>query len=174
MEELYFEPLNKIHFSFIHDWYNKPHVQAFYSLRDWTSEEVQKKLTPYLNDENPMNCFVVYHSGQPIGYIQSYPLKDYPWENQDLPKIIEENAAGIDFFIADENYLGKGIGFQIINNFLEQFIWPFYQYCMADPDIRNDASIRLLKKCGFIEHKKIQCKDALKREVSLCLFIKMR
>lgn len=174
MEELHFEPLNQSHFALIHAWFNKPHVQAFYSLRSWTLEEVQKKLTPYLQGEKPMSCFVIFHAQRPIGYIQRYPVKDHPWDNQALPEEIVRESAGIDLFIGEEDCLGKGLGSEIIQRFLENYIWPEFRYCLADPDIRNQTSIRLFEKCGFEQHKQIASKNALQRKVSLQLFIKER
>jgi RimJ/RimL family protein N-acetyltransferase len=44
----------------------------------------------------------------------------------------------------------------------------------VDPDIRNEASMRLFQKCGFIEHKQIDTKDALKQPVTLQLLMKKR
>jgi len=110
MEELYFVPLSESHFALIHEWFNKPHVQAFYSLRSWTLEEVQKKLTPYLQKEKQIRCYIVFRSKYPIGYVQSCLLKDHPWDNQDLPDEIVNEAAGIDLFIGEEECLGKGLG----------------------------------------------------------------
>lgn len=174
MEDLHFESLNKSHFALIHKWFNKPHVQAFYSLRPWTLEDVNNKLTPYLQGKKQMNCYVTCHEKQPIGYIQRYSLQDFPWENQDLPDEVIREAAGIDLFIGEEKYLGKGLGCEILKCFLEKYVWPFHRYCFADPDSRNEASIRLFQKCGFILHKQISSKDSLHRNVSLQLFVKER
>lgn len=174
MEKLHFESLKQSHFAFIHQWFNKPHVQAFYSLRPWTLEEVNKKLTPYLHGEKQMKCYTIYYEKQPVGYIQAYPLKEYPWENQDLSDDVMREAAGIDLFIGEEKYLGKGLGCEILNCFLEKYVWPYYRYCLADPNIQNEASIRLFQKCGFNVHKQIFSKDALHRDATLQLFIKER
>jgi aminoglycoside 6'-N-acetyltransferase len=172
MEEIEFENLKETHFHLIQQWFNKPHVQAFYSLRSWTLEEVHSKLMPYLQGEKQMNCFIIHYNKLPVGYIQSYPIKEHPWENQDLPRDIVQEAAGIDFFIGEQEYLGRGLGCKIILQFLEKHIWPYYRYCLADPDIRNEASVRLLQKSGFVEHKRILAKDALQQNVSLQLFLK--
>ena len=171
MENIYFEPLKELHFELILRWFNKPHVQAFYSLRNWTYEEVYKKLKPYVQREAQMNSFIAYLENHPIGYIQSYSLKDHPWENQDLSEETIRKAAGFDLFIGEENYLKKGIGKQIIESFLKEHIWPNYQYCFVDPDIQNIASIRLFQKCGFIEHKQIHSQNALKQPVTLKLMM---
>ncbi len=169
-----FELLNESHFALIYRWFNEPHVQAFYSLRSWTFEEVCKKLTPYVQSEKQMRSFIIYLGKDPMGYIQSYPIKDHPWECQDLSNEIIQEAAGFDLFIGEKEHLGKGLGCQIIDCFLEEHIWSYYRYCLADPDIQNTASMRLFQKCGFIKHKKIASKDALKRNVTLQLFIKER
>ena len=129
---------------------------------------------PYLQGEKQMKCFVIYQGKRPVGYIQSYPIQEHPWENQDLSDEVIREAAGIDLFIGEEKYLGKGLGCKMINSFLEKYIWPFYRYCLVDPDIRNEASLHLFQKCGFEEHKLIFSKDALKRSVTLQLLIKKR
>lgn len=171
--EIYFVELDESHFPLIHAWFNKPHVQLFYSLKPWTLEEVRQKLTPRLHREEQKG-YIVYFRKQPIGYIQRYPIKDYPLESQDLPDKVIQEAAGIDLFIGEEEFSGKNLGYRIVNCFLEECVWPLYRYCLADPDIRNTASIRLFQKCGFKEHKRVASKDALQRDVSLQLFIKER
>ena len=90
---------------------------------------------------------------------------------QDLPGKIVDQAAGVDFFIGDANLLGKGWGMKILNQILNQIIWPKFDYCIVDPDIRNKAMIRCNEKVGFREHKVIHTEDALKRPVDLKLMI---
>jgi RimJ/RimL family protein N-acetyltransferase len=167
-----FLPLCKSHFEMIHDWFNKPHVQLFYSLREWTLEEVAKKLTPYLQHVGQIKGYIIYLNECPIGYIQSYPIKEHPWENQDLLPEVVEKAAGFDLFIGEENYLNRGFGCKIVDCFLNVYIWPSYRYCFVDPDICNTASINLFKKCGFTSYQQINGKDGLQRQVTLKLFMK--
>jgi chloramphenicol 3-O phosphotransferase len=170
--QVVFEPLNEKHFALICNWFNKSHIQAFYSLRSWTMEEVNQKLTPYLHEKKGIKSYVIYFQKQPIGYIQSYPVKHHLWENLDLPQNIIQDAAGIDLFIGEENFLGKGLGTIIVNSFLETHIWPFYSFCLADPDVRNEPSIRMFLKCKFEKLKHILSKDALNRDVVVQLLIK--
>lgn len=167
-----FRPLEEKYFPLIHMWFNSLHVQAFYSLRSWTEEEVRKKLTPYTHGIGGMKSYVIYLNNIPIGYIQSYPVKDHPWDNQGLPEEIVQEAAGFDVFIGEEKYLGKKLGSQIVDAFLKTHIWPHYQYCLVDPDVRNIASMHLFKRCGFKKHKLINSKDAMQRPVTLQLFIR--
>ena len=53
---------NKIHFKklessdirLLYAWFNKPHVQTFYSLRDWSFDEVLQKMQPILTEIKPV------------------------------------------------------------------------------------------------------------------------
>lgn len=172
--EITFISLNEEHFPLIHVWFNKLHVQTFYSLRAWTIEDVRQKLTPYLQSMGDIKCYIVFLGKKPVGYLQCYPVKKHPWDNQDLSEDIVQDSAGLDLFIGEEELIGKGLGCQILKTFLKMHIWPHYRYCLADPDIRNEASLRLFKKSGFRECQLIKSADALKRPVTLQLFIKER
>ena len=67
-----------------------------------------------------------YLSGEtPCWLYSKLSIQEHPWENQDLSDEVIREAAGIDLFIGEEEYLGKGLGCKIINSFLEKYIWPF-------------------------------------------------
>ncbi len=167
-----FKPLEESDFNLVHRWFNKSHVQAFYSLRQWTIEEVCKKLAPYVQGEKHMKSFIIYLENLAIGYIQLYPIREHPWDNQDLSEEIVQNAAGFDLFIGEEEFLGKGLGCHIIDSFLDEYIWPKYKYCLADPDVRNKSSIRLFENCGFTKHNQIDSTSPIGEKVRLQLFFK--
>ena len=148
-----------------------PHVQAFYSLRSWTEDEVLTKLTPYITGEKPVSGFMILLDENPIGYLQSYKVSDYPWSNQDLPDGIVKSAIGLDLFIGNSELIRKGWGCRIIQAFIEALIYPQYQYCVVDPDVRNDVAVRCYEKLKFKEHKILDTVDALKRPAKLKLMI---
>lgn len=83
---IHFRLLNDSHLDLMLHWFNTAHVQAFYSLRTWTYEEVCKKLEFYVRGENQISGFIIYLNKHPIGYIQSYPIKNHPWEIKTYPK----------------------------------------------------------------------------------------
>jgi len=147
----------------LHTWFNEPHVKKFYSLRDWTQEEVEQKYQDYFNHETDVMPYIALYEGVPFGYMQRYPIKNHPWKGQDFPKDITENAAGIDFFIGDKDYLKKGFARIMIDAFLEEHIFIDYKYCIADPAIDNKDSIQLLEKIGFSFSQDIVSEDALGR-----------
>lgn len=166
-----FRPLSISDIPLMYHWFNLSHVMEFYSLRKWTENEVLEKLKPYISGEKLVSAFIVLMNEDPIGYVQQYKINDYPWPNQTLPEEIVNNAAGMDLFIGDESLLGKGIGKQMIQEFIENKIWPIFQYCIVDPDIRNINAIKCYEKLNFKEHSIIKTKDTLGAPVTLKLMI---
>lgn len=174
MSFMRFCPLTIADFNIMHEWFNQPHVQAFYSLHSWRFDEVEKKLMPYLSKTNPVKGFIASLKGTPVAYLQYSPLTHNPWPEQDLPDSVITNGAGIDFFIGAPSLIGKGLGSKVIDAFIRQVIWAQYEYCLADPDIHNLQSIKALNKCGFEHHKEISTTDPLGKPVKLQLMIKHR
>jgi len=171
---LSFRPLNFTDIPLIHRWFNLPHIQKYYSLQQWTKNEVLNKLKPYIEGTKPVTGYIVLMNDSPIGYIQYYRVSDYPWPDQNLTEEIVNQAAGLDMFIGDEKLIGKGFGSKIVSDFLNQFIWPEFEYCLVDPDITNTAAIRCYEKINFREHSSINGKDALDRPAVLKLMILKR
>lgn len=169
-----FRPVSVDDISQIHSWFNEKHIQSFYSLREWTEKEVLEKLTPVIEGKKPLFGFIAMVNNEPIGYLQYCRVKEFPWPNQDFEFEIANEAAGLDFFIGNPLLIGKGLGYQIINNFLDQIIWPNFQFCIVDPDVGNIASIKLFEKCSFKRHKEIDTKDTLGKPVRLLLMIKSK
>ncbi len=169
--KIIFKALDFSDIPLMHYWFNMPHVQKFYSLRSWTEDEVLAKLTPYISGDKPVSGFVILLDANPIGYLQSYEVSDYPWSNQNLPEEIVKGAIGVDLFIGDERLLGKGLGQQIIQTFIETRVCPQYQYCIVDPDMNNVPAIRCYERLKFKEHQIIDTEDALQRPTKLKLMI---
>lgn len=172
--KLKFYELSKEHFTIVTNWFNQPHVQEYYSLPNWTHQEVATKLSKYLSNESDVKAYIIAINNQSIGYIQKYPLKNHPWPDQEFNEEVIDNTAGIDFFIGELDYVGKGLGTKILEGFLNNYIWPNYNYCVADPDTNNSRSINFLKKLGFIEEKIIHTKNAINQVVALQLMLKTK
>lgn len=166
-----FRSLDFMDVPLVHRWFNLPHVQRFYSLRQWTEQEVVGKLEPYITGKQPVTGFIAMMNDIPIGYVQKYKVSDYPWPTLDLPGQIASNAAGMDLFIGDETLIGMGVGGKLIRSFLDEHIWPYFQYCIVDPDINNVAAIRCYENLHFQELVIIDSKDAVDNTVTLKLMI---
>lgn len=169
LSEVHFQPLNKTHFPLLYNWFNLSHVQAFYSLRPWTLEEITNKYKPYVSGEKSVHGFIIYWKDHPIGYVQKYAVKDYPWPDQDLPQDIIDHAAGVDIVIGQKDFTAKRLCKSIWPLFLHQHVRPHYTYCIVDPDIHNLVSLKFFQGQGFTVHKDIQTKNALGQNVILRL-----
>lgn len=171
LQTISFRPLAHADFNVMRMWFNTPHVQRFYSLRHWTTEEVENKLSPYIRQEKPVFGFIIMLNNKDIGYIQHYKIIDFPWPEQSLSDEIIQTGAGLDFFIGEPEFVGKGTGTKILKAILDQLIWPQFNYCVVDPDKRNHAMIRCNEKVGFKVHKIIHTVDALNNPCDLKLMI---
>lgn len=166
-----FKPLDFSYIPLMYRWFNMPHIQQFYSLRAWTEDEVLIKLKPYINGEKPVTGLIILCDNKPIGYLQYYKVKDYPWPNQILSDEVIRNAAGMDLFIGEPEMVRSGLGQTIISTCLQTIIWPQFKYCLVDPDIHNNAAIKCYQKLGFKVHQTIQTADAINRATQLQLML---
>ena len=151
-----FAPLSKEDFMKLQQWLNTPHVNSWYGeSKNWTLEMVANKYDSYCQgfksvagENKPIHAFIIHYDEQPIGYIQYYNTYDFPrdgYELNNLPK----SLAAIDMFIGDENYLGKGIGSQSLELFLENHVFTEFDYAFVDPALTNIFAIESYSKAGF-------------------------
>ncbi len=156
-----FTPLQERHFPLLLKWLQTPHVKAWWDQDvKWTPALIKEKYGSYLKGfkrldlpkqciEKPLHAFVIGVDGQEVGYIQYYNAYDFPreqgYEIEDLPK----SLASLDFFIGEEDYLGKSLGSKSLKQFLKDHIDSRYEACFVDPDTANVRAIRVYEKAGF-------------------------
>jgi len=80
---------------------------------------------------------------------ETYEVSDHP----DYAALVGagDGVAGVDLLIGDEALTGQGIGSEILRCFVDEVVFapPTTRSCLADPDVRNVASIRAFQKAGF-------------------------
>lgn len=122
-------------------WLAQDYIQKFWGdPQDWIkeiSENINADWVKYLIVE----CDV------PIGFLQYYETDKAPkgeWSDEPI------GTVGIDYFIGDIEYLGKGYGSKIVR-LLVDFIKSKneYDYIVADPIAENISSIKVLENNGF-------------------------
>lgn len=154
MKRLKYKPLSFEDLPLLHKWYRYPHVLKWYSKEPMTLEQIEKKYTPYILGKNGIKGFICYCDNKPFGYIQYYSVANYPWNNHELkPKL--SLIAGLDTFIGETSFLGKGLGKAMIERFIRRHVWQYYAYCVVDPEVSNKKAIGCYSACGFELHKKI-------------------
>jgi RimJ/RimL family protein N-acetyltransferase len=133
------------------------HVQTWYAKGPLELEELEIKYKRCLTQSRSQTIFgfICYYNKTPIGYIQYYSIKRHQWLNVDLTHFLD-NSAGIDVFIGEKDFLGKGLGVKIINRFLTRHVFREFDYCFVDPRKDNLTALACYKKCGFEEFSQIQ------------------
>jgi aminoglycoside 6'-N-acetyltransferase len=155
--DLRFRPMEASDLTVMRDWFARPHV------REWWEADAYDEMLVSLEGRDPSDRYFVVLGERAIGYIQSYLLSDYP----DYAKVVEVGAdvAGVDLFIAEGDLIGQGIGTELIRRFVTEIVFarPEVVACVADPDVRNIASLRAFEKAGFRpDHEFIDPEDGLR------------
>lgn len=136
-------------------WFEKPHVLEWWNDR-LTPEEIKEKYGKRIGDS--IICpYIAYLNDQPIGFIQYYlasKVGDGWWPNED------DATVGLDQFIGDENFIGKGYGTTMIKEFIHLlFQNPTITKIITEADPSNHRARRCYQKAGFIEQGEIDTPD---------------
>lgn len=156
MQLITFKPLTQDDLSLLHRWFQKPHVKEWYARgEDYTVDTIKEKYLPRILDSELISNFIVYADDMPIGYIQLYGLKDFlPDGVTDYTHALFDNfksneIAGIDLFIADEDYLKKGYATLTLTHFIKEYVRGKFTALLVDPLKKNINAIEFFEKNGF-------------------------
>lgn len=134
----------------MHRWLQTRHVLEWW----WggvapTDEAVAEKYGPRVRSEEPTDPYLILYAGQPIGYIQTYHIRDHP--KYAVQVDLDEDAAGVDLFIGEAEYLHKGLGSHILRRFLRDVVFAAGDVasCIIGPSEANAIAIRAYGKTGF-------------------------
>jgi aminoglycoside 6'-N-acetyltransferase len=132
----------------LHEWLQRPHVRTWWSEHE-TYEDVVEHYLPAIEGREPTDHYLILLDERPIGFIQTYLVSDY-LEYAALVQV-GERVAGVDLLIADPELTGKGVGSEVLRAFTRDVVFTRESTiaCVADPDVRNMASIRAFEKTGF-------------------------
>ncbi|MBS0289829.1 MAG: GNAT family N-acetyltransferase [Proteobacteria bacterium] len=154
--ELTFVPLAINDLAILHAWFQTSHVKKWYAKGiDFSKKDIEAKYKNRIEGKEAVPSFIAYIGQHPMAFIQYYSLSDFLPEgitnyNHELfNQFPPSDIAGIDLFIGDENYLGKGYGAKILNSFLNKIIFPKFKIAVIDPDIENERAIKVYKSVGF-------------------------
>ena len=132
----------------VREWLQRPHVRRWWVERQ-TYEEVVDHYLSAIDGKEPTDHYIALLDEEPIGFLQTYLAADYP----DYAAMVGAGAgvAGVDLLIGDETLTGQGLGTEMLRRFVDEVVFaaPSTHACLADPDSRNAASIRVFEKAGF-------------------------
>lgn len=156
MKPFEFKPLHENDLELIHHWFQEETIKESYARgRSFTLEDIKNKYLPRIAGQENVPSFIAYHNNNPIGFIQYYCITENSlpegvrsYNNPLFKKYSPNELAGIDCFIATAENRGKGLGCEIINNLITEFLLNF-KAIIVDPNKNNEAAIRCYEKAGF-------------------------
>lgn len=143
-----FRPVGRRDMDRLTRWQSRPHV-----ARWWTDPADIASITatydPRVLAEERTEVFLVEVDGTAVGLIQRYRHRDHPsWDRA----VGIADAAGIDYYLGEPDYLGRGVGSAAIAAFAAETLdrYPDIEWVVAAPQQANVASWRALERAGFV------------------------
>jgi aminoglycoside 6'-N-acetyltransferase len=164
--KLTFRPLKKSDFAQFAAWLAVPHVAKWWREPP-TVEHVAKEYGACTEGDFKTRVYVVQSGEKAIGIIQTYRLEDYPDWAKDFPL---PGAVSIDYLIGELEYTGRGVGPEMIRQFIDDVIravYPDATGVATSAELENHASLGALRKVGFVPGEIIQGDDGPERVMLL-------
>jgi len=146
--------IHSVDFALLKTWQSLPHI-----VEVWGNEKYDEPYELYVfrTADGSVKQFIIEIDNIPVGYFQYYwasKVGDGWWESFDAATV------GIDFYIGETKWLGKGVGSKVID-FAVQMLFqdPSIQRIIADPSPSNGKIIHLLQKSGFKSQGEITTPD---------------
>jgi len=131
-------------------WRASPAVRRWF---DTDSEpdlaSVTARYGPRIEGTAPTRMWVVVVRGRSVGFCQDYRVRDYP---EYARVTARPEAVAVDYAIGDDRFAGQGIGTRMLWAWMTcaRRRYPEVTTYFASPDQRNEASLRVLEKVGFV------------------------
>ena len=148
----------------MHKWLTSPHVHEWYDKdKENTLGEITERYRPKIKGEKPTDCYLVLYDNQPVAYIQTYNVNDWP----EFGKYVgyDDHTASVDLFIGELAYMDKGLGSMMLKKFLQDIVFskPNISTCIVDPEPSNERAINAYRKVGFRYVKTVQIPNELEK-----------
>jgi aminoglycoside 6'-N-acetyltransferase len=125
----------------LQEWLERPHVREWWGDPGYGLARIAENIA-----DPAIDVFIVDHGDVPIGYIQSWdPHAEADHPCRDQPR----GTRGIDQFIGEPEFIGRGHGSAFIRVFVERLFDAGAPRIVTDPNPRNTRAIRAYTKAGF-------------------------
>lgn len=155
MSHFKFKPLAVEDLNQLYQWFQEPTINYWYARdKNWTLNEIKEKYEPRILGKEHVPSFIVYVDNSPFGFIQYYLLTESlpdgidGYESELFQQYKAKDLIGIDLFIAEEKGRSKGLGVELISQFIDKFLTRF-KAIVVDPNVNNQQAIRSYEKTGF-------------------------
>jgi aminoglycoside 6'-N-acetyltransferase len=139
-----FTPLRPADLARIRGWLQQPHVRAWWGDPKRGLEEIRQ-----LMSADWVEAMLVSWQGRQIGYLQAYDGSAVPepgWPET----MVAPGTFGIDTFIGEPGYVGRGLGPAFIGAYTDRLLTAARATrIVTDPHPTNHRAIRCYEKAGF-------------------------
>jgi aminoglycoside 6'-N-acetyltransferase len=149
-------------------WLSDERVAARYGGRDRAADELAF-VTKYLAEDEVNRC-IVEIAGNPVGYVQFYPVDDAG--SYDL-----DDGTGVwamDQFIGVPDLWGQGMGSRFVRLVAEHLRATVASRVVTDPAVANTRAVRAYEKAGFVTVKKLPRHEVHEGEWLDCFLMEFR
>jgi aminoglycoside 6'-N-acetyltransferase len=145
----------------VRGWLLEPHVSRWWDdgVKTPYPEATIEEYREAIRGEDPTYHYLARIDDRPIGMFQHYRIGDDPEYAEALA--LGEDAIGVDLFIGDAEFLGRGHGPKMLRQFLQEVAFPFHgiDVCVIGPSVTNLPAIRAYEKAGFRALREVQVPD---------------
>lgn len=143
-----FKPVTKADLPLLFEWFAQPYIEKLWKEpKEYATFEAK-----YLKDiaSKRIIPFIGYIQDEPVAFIQYHHTDEI--DRGLAPEAnIPVDSVGIDLFIGNPDYLNKGYGTKLLQEFMVfvKGLEPQCQAIIIDPATDNDRAIACYKKVGF-------------------------
>ncbi|MDT9685367.1 GNAT family N-acetyltransferase [Streptomyces sp. TRM76323] len=130
----------------VHAWMNDPEVAAF-----WEMAQPVERIAAYLREQVGSA-----HSTPYIGCVDGTPMSYWEVYRADLDPLrhhypARPRDAGVHLLLGPSAYRGRGLGTALLRAVSDWLLRadPYAERVVAEPDVRNERSVRAFERAGF-------------------------
>jgi aminoglycoside 6'-N-acetyltransferase len=147
-----FRSLTRADYRLLVDWFVAPHVSPWWQ-ESAELDDIETRYGPVMDRTDATEVFIVERDTIPIGLVQRYRLVDNSdWQGTLRSTGAPLNGFGIDYLIGVAHLVGKGLGTEIIAQFVTDSwrCYPECPACVVGVSQENRRSWRALERAGFL------------------------
>jgi RimJ/RimL family protein N-acetyltransferase len=131
--------------SMIEDWVTRPHISQW--LHGEGLENTLSSLVQFFEGPSEFQHWIAYDNDIAFGYLLTSEV-DPDDEEVSSIEFAGREAITLDVFICEPEYLGRGIGSEMIKVFLKTH-FSHVSDVLIDPEVTNMRAVHVYKKIGF-------------------------
>ncbi|URM89160.1 acetyltransferase [Streptomyces sp. MRC013] len=130
----------------VHAWMNDPEVAEY-----WEMAQPEERIAAYLREQ-----VASAHSTPYIGCVGGTPMSYWELYRADLDPLrhhypARPRDAGVHLLLGPSGYRGRGLGAALLRAVSDWLLRtdPYAERVVAEPDVRNERSVRAFERAGF-------------------------